>query len=63
MVWLNLTLELSLGLSERLAPADHTKEKISTIEQQASASKFDILSRFCLSVSSLKRMLKMLMQL
>jgi len=38
--------ELSFTESYKLAPADHTKENINTIEQQASASKFDILSRF-----------------
>lgn len=46
MVWLNLMRELSLVESQRLAPADHTKAKMRTIEQQASASKLLILSRF-----------------
>lgn len=63
IAWLNLTLELSLGLSDKLAPADHTKEKIRTIEQQASASKLDILSRFCFALNYPNKILKMLMKL
>ena len=59
IAWLNLILELSFGLSLKLAPADQTNENINTIEQQASASKFDILSKFCFELNSLNRMLKM----
>lgn len=63
MVCENLVREFYLTESKRFAPADHTKENIKTIEQQASASKLLNLSRFCLVLNSLNKIVKMFIQL